>query len=143
MTAPPNWSPQNGHYEGCFGCSRHGLGARVWVDGETARGEITLDSRHAGSPNHAHGGVISMLLDEVLGTVCMIHGIAAVTGTLTIRYRSPAFLGHTYQLSGHLRGIEGRRLQIVGEMTGPQGLVAEAEGTWIRVHLEHFEPGPH
>jgi acyl-coenzyme A thioesterase PaaI-like protein len=143
MSASQTWTPQTGHYDGCYVCGAHGLGARVWVDGEIARGEIALDSRHAGSPNHAHGGVIAMLLDEVLGTVAMIHRIAAVTGTLEIRYRSPAFLGHTYELSARLLGSEGRRLQIVGDMTGPEGLVAEATGTWIRVDLEHFAPGPH
>lgn len=142
MSAERTRDPRTGHFEGCYACGPHGLGARVWIDGETARGEIALDARHAGSPHHAHGGVVAMLLDEVLGTVSMIHGIAAVTGTLEIRYRSPAFLGRTYQLSGRLLGIEGRRLQIAGEMTGPQGLVAEAEGTWIQVDLGHFAPGP-
>jgi len=115
----------------------------VWADGEVARGEIALDARHAGSPHHAHGGVTAALLDEVLGTVAIIHRIAAVTGTLEIRYRAPAFLGHTYQLSARLLGIEGRRVKIVGEMTGPDGLVAEAAGTWIRVDLGHFAPSPH
>jgi acyl-coenzyme A thioesterase PaaI-like protein len=143
MSTSPSWTPETGHYEGCYVCAPHGLGARVWVDGEIARAEIALDSRHAGSPNHAHGGVIAMLLDEVLGTVAMIHGIAAVTGTLEIKYRSPAFLGETYQLSARLLGSEGRRLQIVGDMTGPQGLVAEATGTWVRVDMKHFAPGPH
>jgi acyl-coenzyme A thioesterase PaaI-like protein len=143
MSARPTWDPQTGHYDGCYVCGAHGLGARVWIDGEIARGEIALDARHAGSPHHAHGGVVSMLLDEVLGTVSLIHGISAVTGTLEIRYRAPAFLGHTYQLSGWLVGVQGRRVQIAGEMTGPQGLVAEANGTWIKVDVAHFAPGPH
>jgi acyl-CoA thioesterase FadM len=142
MSADLSRERESGHFEGCYACGPHGLGARVWIDGETARGEIALDARHAGSPHHAHGGIAAMLLDEVLGTVTLIHGIAAVTGTLEVRYRSPAFLGQTYQLSARLTGIEGRRVLIAGEMTGPQGLVAEADGIWIQVDVGHFAPGP-
>lgn len=142
MSAELTRDPQSGHFKGCYACGPHGLGARVWIEGETARGEIALDERHAGSPHHAHGGIVAMLLDEVLGTVSLIHGLDAVTGTLEIRYRSPAFLGQTYQLSARLVGIEGRRVLIAGEMTGPQGLVAEADGTWIKVDVGHFAPGP-
>lgn len=142
MSAQPVWDPVMGHNEECYVCRADGLGARVWADGEVARAEIALDQRHAGSPHHAHGGIVAALLDEVLGTVAMIHRIAAVTGTLEIRYRSPAFLGRTYQLSARLIGIERRKLTIAGEMVGPQGLVAEATGIWITVDLDHFAPGP-
>ncbi len=141
MSATPGWDPVQGHPENCHACREDGLGLRVWAEGQVARGEVALDGRHSGSPHHAHGGVIAELLDDVLGTVSMLHGVRAVTGTLEIRYRSPAFLGRTYQLSSRLVSREGRRLVISGEMTGPQGLVAEATGTWVQVNLEHFEPG--
>lgn len=141
MTALPEWGwdPEQGHHDGCHACRPDGLGLRVWAEGEVAHGQVHLTARHQGSPNHVHGGVIAELFDDVLGTVSMLHRVPAVTGTLQVRYRAPAFTEQTYRLQARLVGREGRRLMITGEMTGPQGLVAEADGIWVQVRLEHFE----
>jgi acyl-coenzyme A thioesterase PaaI-like protein len=133
------WDPEHGHHDGCHACRADGLGLRVWAEGQVAHGEAYLGARLQGSPNHVHGGVLAEMFDDVLGTVSMLHGVIAVTGTLQVRYRAPAFLEQTYHVQARLVSREGRKLMIAGEMTGPQGLVAEADGTWVQVALDHFD----
>ena len=126
------------HVPECCACGVGGLGLRRTTDGERVYGEIVLDERHEGYSNTAHGGMIATFLDDVLGSVPGLHGHMAVTGTLEIRYRRPGIIGRRYTLTAWLVSEQGRRMEIAGEMTGDEGLIAEATGTWVRVDEAHY-----
>lgn len=138
MSTAPEPLPDITHVPECCACGEGGLALRRWTDGECVFGEVLLDARHGGYSNTAHGGMIAAFLDDVLGSVPQLHGHLAVTGTLQVRYRRPGILGRRYKLSAHLIAAEGRRLEITGEMTGDEGLIAEATGTWVTVDPEHY-----
>jgi acyl-coenzyme A thioesterase PaaI-like protein len=140
MAEPPPNLPDIAHVPECCACGVGGLGLVRSTDGETAFGEITLDHRHGGYSNTAHGGMIAIFLDDVLGTVPQVHGHLSVTGTLEIRYRLPGVLGRRYTLAARLVAEHGRRLEVAGEMVGEEGVIAEASGTWVRVDPAHFVP---
>jgi acyl-coenzyme A thioesterase PaaI-like protein len=137
VAAPPFSPGDITHVPECCACGVEGLGLRRWTDGERVRGEIVLDHRHGGYSNTAHGGMIAIFLDDLLGSVPQLHGHLAVTGTLEIRYRRPGILGHRYTLSAWLLSHQGRRMEITGEMVGEEGLIAEATGTWVTVDSTH------
>ena len=136
--AEPAFTPGDiTHAPECCACGVGGLGLLLTTDGERVYGEIELDARHGGYSNTAHGGMIAMFLDDVLGSVPQLHGHLAVTGTLQIGYRRPGILGHRYKLSAWLVSHRGRRMEITGEMVGDEGLIADATGTWVTVDDAH------
>jgi uncharacterized protein (TIGR00369 family) len=137
MTAPRFDGGDITHVADCCACGVHGLGLVRTTDGESVYGEVTLDHRHGGYSNTAHGGMIAVFLDDVLGTVPQLHGHLAVTGTLQIRYVRPGIVGRRYTLTARLVSHQGRRMEITGEMVGDEGLIAEASGIWVTVDENH------
>lgn len=53
------------------------------------RGRVTLGLPFEGPPGYAHGGVVALLLDQMLGQSNLEAGVPAMTGSLTVRYRKP------------------------------------------------------
>jgi hypothetical protein len=60
----------------------------------TALGLVTFGSAYEGPPGSVHGGFVAAAFDEVLGYVQSLGERPGMTGTLTVRYRSPTPL-HT------------------------------------------------
>ena len=48
---------------------------------------------YEGPPGLVHGGVVALLLDQILGGAADHAGVPGMTGTLTVRYRKGTRLG--------------------------------------------------
>ncbi len=99
----------------------------------TMTGTVTFPPVFVGPPGLAHGGSIALLLDELLGTLNVVNEMGAMTGTLTVRYRSPTPAGVLLHLFAEGRGIEGRKIFSHGEIRHGDVVTAEADGVFIRV----------
>ncbi|QYJ02832.1 PaaI family thioesterase [Nocardioides panacisoli] len=93
--------------------------------------DVELGAAYEGPPGLVHGGVVALVLDQLLGQAVSSGGRPGMTGTLTLTYRRGTPLG---PLRGeawieHRDGIKtwgrGRLLDGDGEVT------AEAEGVFI------------
>lgn len=88
-------------YDGCYVCGQahpRGLRIRFFVG---AFGQVHArfrpDHTQTGYKDTVHGGVISALLDELLGWPIVLQtGRMAVTGELTIRFLKPMLAGRLY-----------------------------------------------
>jgi acyl-coenzyme A thioesterase PaaI-like protein len=98
----------------------------------------TLGAAYEGPPGCVHGGIIAGLFDEVLGIANITAGVGAMTGTLTIKYRSPTPLHTELRLEGRTAQIDGRKVFAQGTMHAGDRLCAEAEGIFILVDPDHF-----
>lgn len=136
------------HREDCFGCgpeNEAGLRIRVGADpdwhGEGVRlvCRYRFPERFVGGPGVVHGGAISAVLDDVLGTVPMANGVMCVTGRLTVTYRRPVVVGHEVVIRAWLADRSGRRLSVVGAMYDSlDRVLAEGEATMIAIAVGHF-----
>lgn len=137
------------HRDTCFGCGPDndaGLGIKVRRDPDSPEGradlvcEYRFPDRFMGGPGLVHGGAISAVLDDVLGTVSLANGAMAVTGRLTVTYRRPVLVGHEVTIRARLEERRGRKLIVRGEMTDSLGRVlAEGEATMIEIREGHFQ----
>jgi acyl-coenzyme A thioesterase PaaI-like protein len=79
--------------DGCFGCGAGnplGLNMSFYCLGKTVRSDISLSAHHMGWENIAHGGIISTILDEIMGwTVIAFRRIFFVTRTIEVRFLRP------------------------------------------------------
>lgn len=97
---------------------------RAWSD-------FRLGAAYEGPPGLTHGGVIALILDQVLGHAVSTSGRPGMTGTLTIVYRQGTPLGDLRceawvdRRDGIKTWGKGRMLTADGEVT------AEAEGVFI------------
>jgi acyl-coenzyme A thioesterase PaaI-like protein len=97
-----------------------------------------LGAAYEGPPGCVHGGIIAGLFDEVLGIANIAAGVGAMTGTLTIRYRSPTPLYSDLRLEGRTDRIDGRKVFASGTLSAGDRLCVEAEGIFIVVERQRF-----
>jgi acyl-coenzyme A thioesterase PaaI-like protein len=112
-------------------------------EGASAYGaEVTFGVHHQGGPGIAHGGIVGAALDEACGLLATWHRFPTVTARIAIRYRKPAPINLPLRVSARVTAERGRRIEIAGELRQGDRLLAEAEGTFLHVPLEHFLATP-
>lgn len=129
----------------CFGCGQRnpiglklpfydadeGDGGRVWSPWTPAR-------EHQGFEGIAHGGLITTVLDEVMGWVIYRRRMWAVTGTINVRFRRPVEIGSPCRAVAWVVKETGRKVDVAAELRRESDdlLLAESTATFIRVSEE-------
>ena len=96
----------------CFVCGMenpHGLKLKVVYDGvDQVEAEFMAEERYRGWSDYLHGGVLTLIFDEMLGWLSRYMGHDAMTARLAVRYRKPVPLGSRLIFNGVLeREIKG------------------------------------
>ena len=96
----------------CFVCGEEnpdGLHLKVVFDGaDGVRTEFLAEERYRGWSDYLHGGVLTLIFDEMLGWLSRYLGHDAMTARLEVRYRKPVPLGNRLTFHGVLeREIKG------------------------------------
>ena len=127
ITLAPN--PTNKCF-GCGGANDRGMKLTFVQDNVNKRivGKFILGEAYQGGGGMAHGGIIAMLLDEVMGKVCRFREVRAVTAELTIQYLKPVKVDEEIVVEGYETEVKGRNLFLVGEIRNAAGVVL-AKGT--------------
>jgi len=95
---------------------------------------------HQGYPGQLHGGIISTLLDEVMGRVLTNKNVWAMTGRLEIRFARPVPLDQELTIVGELTRSRSRVYEAKGEIRLPDGTVlVEGSGFYVRIPDEMVE----
>jgi acyl-coenzyme A thioesterase PaaI-like protein len=105
----------------------------------TALGLVRFGSAYEGPPGSVHGGFVAAAFDEVLGYVQSLGERPGMTGTLSVRYRSPTPLHTELRFEAELVGIEGRKIFTKAQVLAEGRVCAESEGIFISVPRERFE----
>jgi uncharacterized protein (TIGR00369 family) len=89
----------------CFACGpKSELGLKMHfapADGEV-RGEVVLPAWLQGWRGVAHGGIVTLLLDEAMAHAAGHAGLLGVTADLHVRFRKPVPLGERLELRGRV-----------------------------------------
>lgn len=95
------------------------------------RARCVFNASHAGSPGRAYGGVLALVLDEVIGVSVRAAGASGMTVSLTVNLRGAAPLGVPVDITARLTGTEGRKAFASGEIRAHDSLVADATGIYV------------
>ena len=103
----------------------------MYRDGDAVAATVTLDAGFEGAPGRSHGGFVSAIFDDLFGSLPMLDGKIAFTGSLTVDYvaASPVFRPVTYR--GWVERTEGRKLFMAGEAHDGDTLVTTARAVFI------------
>jgi acyl-coenzyme A thioesterase PaaI-like protein len=102
------------------------------VKNGSVHAETRFPPQFTGPPGSVHGGVIALVLDELLGYVNLANASGGYTGVLTIRYRALTPIERPIRMEAHQQRAEGRKLFTRGSLHHGDTLTAEAEGLFIR-----------
>jgi acyl-coenzyme A thioesterase PaaI-like protein len=111
-----------------------GEGDDRWVEG---RG--IFHAAYEGPPGNLHGGFVAAAFDEVLGFAQSLSGTVGMTGTLTVRYRSPTPLYQELRFRAQVDGVEGRKIFTSGTCHAGDRLTAEAEAIFVSVDFSKIK----
>ena len=117
----------------CFVCgveNPHGLNVMVNQAGEDqVSAEFVAEERYRGWSDFLHGGVLTLIFDEMMGWLSRYMGHDAMTARLEVRYRKPVPLGSRLLFSAHLhRRIKGLLDIKLCARLEDESVVAEATG---------------
>ncbi len=120
----------------CFGCGVDnpiGLRMRFFTDEQRVYSQVAVPPTMAGWDRTVHGGVLSTLLDEIMGwSVIYLLGRIGVTKTMTVEFVKPVQAGRLLTVVGAVTGAPSDRQVIAtGEVYSEEDvLCARATGTF-------------
>jgi acyl-coenzyme A thioesterase PaaI-like protein len=143
VTEPPRIPPH--HDPACWGCGDNPNGIHLPVPREEGleRYEATFrfDERHQGGPGIVHGGLVGAALDEACGLLATWHRFPAVTARFAVRFRRPVPIHTDLTVAAEVTAERGRHIEIAAELRRSE-VLAEAEGSFLHVPLDHFLQTP-
>jgi acyl-coenzyme A thioesterase PaaI-like protein len=124
--------------DACFACGTrngHGLRLRFVPDGPgAARAAVSLDPHLQGYRGIAHGGIVMLLLDEVMAHACGSAGDKVMTAAVAVRFRAPVPLGVPLELRGRVLARRGKIIKVEASLGDAAGAtLATAEGSFARL----------
>jgi acyl-coenzyme A thioesterase PaaI-like protein len=119
----------------CYACGPHnadGLHLVFEPDGEAgAWTTVTLPPRLQGYREIAHGGIVMMLLDEVMAHACRFINEKAMTAQVDVRFRQPVPLGQLLTVRGRYKERRRNFLYLEASVALGEAALATASGTFF------------
>ena len=121
----------------CFGCGgSNDRGMKLTFEQDDAArkiiGRFRLGAEYQGAFGIIHGGVIAVVLDEVMGKVCRFRGVRAVTAEMNVEYLKPIWVDTDLVVEGYEQEMEGRNLHLIGEIKDASGkMLARSRGRFV------------
>ena len=109
---------------------------------QTYESDVTFGVHHQGGPGIAHGGIVGAALDEACGLLATWHRFPTVTARIAIRFRRPAPINRALRISSRVTDERGRRIEVSAALRDGDELLAEADGVFLHVPLDHFLATP-
>ena len=101
------------------------------------RTEVVFRAEHQGYKNIVHGGMVTMLLDEMMVNLTWIEDTPSVTAELTVRLKKPVKVGERVLFEGRIDRREARAVYASASAKNAQGeLLATAKATCIRIQRQ-------
>ncbi|OIO37795.1 MAG: hypothetical protein COT00_05030 [Candidatus Omnitrophica bacterium CG07_land_8_20_14_0_80_50_8] len=110
------------------------------------RSTVTFSKEHQGYKNIVHGGMMGMVLDEMMVNLAWKEGVPAVTAELTVRLKKAAKIGEKVFLEGRLEPGESqaRVLRATATAKNERGeVLASATASCIIIRGKSDNPTTH
>jgi acyl-coenzyme A thioesterase PaaI-like protein len=107
--------------------------------------EATLEAAYEGPPGYVHGGMSSLLMDQLLGSAAIAAGLWGMTVRLELDYRRPVPLSTPLSLRAQVTEAAGRKCVVTGTIAtaaAPDRTLVEARGVFVmpreELHADYF-----
>lgn len=121
----------------CFACGKDnpiGLKLEFTWEKEAYTTYFTPLPEHQGYDGIVHGGILSTILDEVMGRMFFVQGEQVVTAELQVRFRQMVKVGQELFFRAEMIKDRGRIIEVQATACFKDGQVAaDAQGKFMRI----------
>ena len=122
----------------CFACGKNnpsGLKLNFALDKDrTLKTEFTFSKAHQGFKDIVHGGLIGLILDEVMVNLLWKLNIKAISAEFIVRLKKPCFVGETLKFSGWIEKEDSRVIYTKASARDKEGQIyAEAQAKCVKI----------
>lgn len=108
------------------------IGFEMHRSGEAAvTARVVVDPMFQGPPGRVHGGVVALIVDEVMGGVNRVLGRRAYTARLTVNLRGAAPVGEPLEITAWCHEVVDRKVTLRAEGRSADGLFVDAEALFV------------
>jgi len=104
-----------------------------------ASARVTMTRVHEGPPNAVHGGIVALLIDQLLGHAVGTAGPPGMTARLTVRFRKPTPYDTELLVEAWHSKSDGRKVTAEARITADGEVCADAEALFIVLTREQVE----
>jgi acyl-coenzyme A thioesterase PaaI-like protein len=97
------------------------------------RGAFRLGRRYEGAPGLAHGGVLCLVLDHLLGEAAIAQGVGGMTVGLDVRFLAPTRLETDLEVVARVARVDGRKVHLQGAITHEGRPTATATAVFVQL----------
>lgn len=105
----------------------------VTVTDDGVRGAFRLGKRYEGAPGLAHGGVLCLVLDHLLGEAAMAREVGGMTVGLDVRFLAPTRLDTDLEVTARVASVDGRKVRLEGAITCDGTPTATATAVFVQI----------
>jgi acyl-coenzyme A thioesterase PaaI-like protein len=105
----------------------------VTAAADEVRGRFRCGKQYEGGPGLVHGGILSLVLDHVLGEAAFSAGVGGMTVGLDVRYVAPTPLHADLEVVCRVASVEGRKVRLTGEITHEGVPTVTANALFIQI----------
>lgn len=125
----------------CFVCgdkNKYGLGLKFTIDkANTMHTEFISQKYHQGFKDIVHGGLIGLILDEIMVNLLWKLGKNAISAELNVRLKKIAKVGEKFYFRGWIEKESDKIIYTRAEAKDEKGIIlATAKAKCIRVRTE-------
>lgn len=99
-------------------------------------GWLEFGKVHEGVPGYAHGGMIAMVLDQIMTRANGVAGCAGVTLNMQVEYNSVVPIGERLVVNAEVREQQGRKVWTrawIARATNPEAHLATSTGLFLQL----------
>jgi acyl-coenzyme A thioesterase PaaI-like protein len=105
------------------------------TDGVTATVRFALP--YEGAPGLVHGGILSLVMDQMFGEAAIAAQVAGMTVGLQLRYAAPTPILTDLVFEAHVESADDRLVQLVGSVQADGVTTVTATATFFRLTEKH------
>jgi acyl-coenzyme A thioesterase PaaI-like protein len=103
------------------------------------RGHVRFGTAYEGAPGLVHGGVLSMVMDQVFGEAAIAAGVGGMTVGLEVRYAAPTPIDCVLEVDGRVVDAGERKVRLEGSIRVGGTTTVTATATFFRITAEHAQ----
>tara|TARA_B100000401_G_scaffold326123_1_gene226337 strand:+ start:174 stop:677 length:504 start_codon:yes stop_codon:yes gene_type:complete len=86
-----------------------------------------------GGPGLVHGGILSTVLDDMMGYATFTQNLFCVTANLNVNFRAPSPVDKEFELYAWVKEVDGNKVYAESVIQSEDAIHVEADGLFINI----------